>query len=165
MKKSQLNLLRLGDTMGSKYSNDQVIDQLTLKYLKDQATDLDVAKYADLTTWFNGNPPIDSSFVRDQAQSAIQSAVLNAASNPASGLMNFPQMLQDGKEKIAFNIVRSGDKILVSVPTVDPPAESNKYFPLRQQIQTYLQNNLNLFPELKDNRPVEYKNFSITIRY
>jgi hypothetical protein len=151
MKQSQHRLLLLADKMGSKY-NDSGFDRLE-------------NKYADLTTWLNGNPPISASFVRDQAQSNIQSAVLNAASNPANGIINFPKMLQDGNETLALNVVRSGDKVLVSVPTVSPPTEANKYFPLRQQIQTYLQNNLQLFPELHDKRPVEYNNFTITLNY
>ena len=151
MKKSQHQLLVLADKMGNKYA-DVSLDRLE-------------SKYADLTTWLNGNPPIDSSFVRDQAQANIQTAIENASSNPANGIMNFPKMLQDGKETLAINVVRSGDKVLCSVPTIDPPTEANKYFPLRQQIQTYLQNNLELFPELKDNRPVEYKNFTITLEY
>jgi hypothetical protein len=112
------------------------------------------AKYAGL----------DASTIKERVKEVLQTAIGNA-STARIGILPFLQMLKADQAQLAINITRNSDSVSVSLPSLDKPELTAKYAPLSEQIKTWLEKNLEVFPTKMNGENVEYHNLTITLNY
>lgn len=112
-------------------------------------------KYAD----------IQAESMRDKITKDIYTAIANASNVKVSGIMPFMKMLEQDQASLTINITRSGSDIEVSIPRVSNYAVAQKYYPLADQIKTYLERYLELYPSRRNGESIRYSNFTITLEF
>ena len=108
---------------------------------------------------------VDASTIKNDVTVAIRTAIANASSQQANGIMPFLKMLNQDQADLSINVTRDGNTISVSAPTVTPTEMAPKYTNLPSQIQSYLDRNLELFPTKRNGDNVDYSNLTITLSY
>jgi hypothetical protein len=108
---------------------------------------------------------LDASTIKNDVTVAIRTAVANASSQQANGIMPFLKMLDQDQASLDINVVRNKNAIFVSTPTITPAYTAIRYVGLPDQIKNYLEKNLELFPTMRNNDNVDYNNLIITLSY
>ncbi len=107
---------------------------------------------------------VDANTIKDRVQNTLHTALANA-STAKLGVMPFVQMLKADEAAMNINVSRSGDTVTVSPPALDKPELAAKYAPLSNQIKTYLEKYLEIYPTVLNGERVEYSNFTVTLQY
>src|SRR5690606_31258065 len=96
-------------------------------------------------------------------------AIYNASQNKSSGIMDFHKMQIEDDVELSVSIVRDTtlgmNTVKVINVEVSDPSLQTKYFPLKSQIQKYLEKNIALFQTFVNQQRVDYDYFAIVIDY
>lgn len=85
-------------------------------------------------------------YAKSKLEESIQKAIAAAAAWQNLGIVNFPKMLEQDKANLAFNVTKKGKQVIVSRVSVSPPELEPKYSQIQQQVQSYLNKFIDLFP-------------------
>ena len=107
---------------------------------------------------------IDANIIKNDVKDAIWTAIANASAGH-QGIIPFIKMLQADDASMNINITRNDNTVTVSAPSLDKPELANKYVALPNEIKTYLERYLDLFPSQRNGQPVDYNNFTIMLTY
>jgi phage terminase large subunit-like protein len=117
------------------------------------------------TKFGNKYANIDASTIKNDVIKSIYLAIANASNQKSSGIMPFLQMLDQDQADMNINITRNEDKIAVSQPSFSDASIASKYTALSAQIQSYLEQNLEVFPTQRNNDLVDYNRLTVTLNY
>lgn len=110
---------------------------------------------------------VDAESLRHQIEPAIKTALINAASFNDGRLIPFAQMAAQDKVTLSFYINRTGKTIQAYDLKLEPanPNLLSKYQPLMNQVKTYLEKNIDLYPYKIYGDDISYDNFIIHVEY
>lgn len=115
---------------------------------------------------------INAEEVRSTVEDSLWTALRNASTNSATGIMPFEKMAKEDGLTLTFDVTRndgwgtkafSVDNIVVS-PT-NKGHLAPKYSPLKQQIEQYLDKYWEVYPSSIDGKKLDYKNFVVNLSY
>jgi hypothetical protein len=107
---------------------------------------------------------VDAETIRNTIITKIKNSLANASTRPEkSGIIPFTQMIEQDEASLSLTIIRNGNDISISEPSINKPELLQKYLPLSKQVKQYLEQNLELFPTKINGEAVEYNNFTFQV--